>query len=332
MCKKSADSVFSAVVEKLKSAKSILVLTHGRPDGDGLGSMAAFYSAGKAAGKQILLFVPDNIPPRYEYLFAEKPCTEREKFAELADKCDVVLILDTCAFAQLDGLEDMLRTRREKTVVVDHHATADDVGYLQWTDTSAAAAGVMVTELLEAMDWPIDPSAAESLMTAIVTDTGWLRFANTDARALRAVADLVDDGVRPDKLFRRIYQTDRLHRLELTRRMLGSLELHCNDRIATMIIRKSDFSATGARADETENLVNEALRLASVETAILLVENTDCVRVSLRSRDAVDVAAVAKEFGGGGHHRAAGLRLNENIDALKNKLVTACSKKLKGVE
>ncbi len=323
-----SNNVMSELTARLQQAASLLIITHGRPDGDGLGSMIALATAARAMGKTVHTLVPDRVPPRYEYFFEECPAADPSQSETLAEASDLVVVLDTCAFAQLDGLGAMLKAHREKIVVIDHHATADDVGSLRWQDTSAAATGVMVTELIEALDWPISSETAEALMTAITTDTGWLRFANTDGRCLRVVADLVDAGVRPDKLYQKIYQTDRPHRLELLRRMLGNLELHCSGRLAAMTIRSIDFEVTGARPDETENLVNEALRIGKVDTAILLVENTDCIRVSLRSRDRVDVASVARQFGGGGHHRAAGLRRAGDIETLKGELVAACAQAL----
>jgi len=318
----------AAIARRLRDARSMLVVTHGRSDGDALGSMVALADAAEAAGKRAELLVPDDPPQRYGFLLGDRTCARAEDFASLADTCDLVVIVDTSAFAQLDDLEGELRPRRDKIVVIDHHATADDVGAVCWRDTGAAAAGVMVAELLDALGWPIGPAAAEALVAAIATDTGWLQFANTDGRCLRTVARLVDAGVRTDKLYRKIYQTDRRERLALIGRVLAGLELHCDGRLAAMTIRKADFAATGARADETENLVNESLRLAGVETAILLVENSDCVRVSLRSRDEVDVAAVARSFGGGGHPRAAGLRLDRDLDTLKHQLIAACTEAL----
>ena len=328
VCENSANDGMKALAGRLDQARSLLVVTHGRPDGDGLGSMAALAAAAGAAGKTVRLFLPDPAPMRYDYLFDQPPTVGADRFAAMASDADLIVIVDTCAIAQLDGLDGLLPRFTDKIVVVDHHATADEIGSLQWIDTSAAAAGVMVTELIDELGWSLDGLAAEALMTAITTDTGWLRFANTDGRCLRAVAELVDAGVRPDTLFRRIYQTDRPERLALLRCVLASLELHCDGRIAAMTIRRTDFATTGARPDETENLVNEALRLASVETAILLVENTDCVRVSLRSRDAVDVSAVARQFGGGGHKRAAGLRAATDVDDLRTQLIAACAARL----
>ncbi len=328
MSKKSADKAFRAIVKRLASVRSILTITHARPDGDALGSMLAITLAARAAGKTAYMLLLDSIPPRYEFLFPDERPAAARQFAALASEVEVVLVVDTCAFAQLDGLAQALRDLRERVIVVDHHATHDDVGTVRWIDTTAAAVGVMIGELLDALDWPVEFAAAEALLTAVTSDTGWFRFANTDARALRAVARWLELGVRVDKIYAKLYQSDRPERLKLLQRILSSLELHCDGQLAVMTVRKADFDQTGARPDETENLINEALRLKSVEAVALITENADCVRVSLRSREKIDVAAVAKRFGGGGHQRAAGLRSTENLEHVRERLIGAVEEAL----
>ena len=316
------------IMRRISAAARLLVVTHARPDGDALGSLAALCGAARAAGKQTATLVPGDVPERYDFLLAGDRPAPAERFAELANWADAVIIVDTCALAQLDGLDDQLAAAREKIVVIDHHATTDDIGALRWLDTSAAAAGVMVGELLDALGWPVDLKTAEALLTAMTTDTGWFHYSNTDGRCLRAAARLFDAGVEGDKLYRRLFQADRPERMMLLSRALASLELPAAGSIATMKLRLADFAETGARQDETENIVNEPMRMGRVKVSMLLVQTPDdggrCVRVSLRSRGGVDVAAIARRFGGGGHVRAAGLRADEDIDVLAAKLVEAC--------
>ncbi len=335
MSENSTNSAFDRVVARLADAGRVLIVTHARPDGDGLGSMAGLAAAARAVGRDAALLVPSDVPERYAFLFPEGLPAGADRFGELAEAADLVIIVDTCAAEQLDGLGDALAAVREKVVVIDHHATADDIGSARWLDTSAAAAGVMTLEVIEALGWPVTAPAVEALLTAMATDTGWFRFANTDGRCLRAAAGLLDAGARADELYERLYMADRPERMDLLRVVLDGLELHHDRRIATMVVRRADFAATGARPDETENLVNEALRIGCVETAIFLAENPpSCdadepvVRVSLRSRGGVDVSRVAASFGGGGHARAAGLRSTENIDVLKARLVRAVADRL----
>ena len=318
------------IADRLSHCDSLLLLTHARPDGDGLGAIAALSRSAVAVGKRAALLVPDTVPDRYAFLFPHPPAGP-ERFAELADGADAIVVVDTCARAQLDGVAQAVVDRRDKVLVLDHHATADELGSVQWVDASAAAAGVLVTELIQSLRWPVDATTAEMLLASITSDTGWLQFANTDARCLRQAAWLLEHGVRPDKLYRRLFQCDRPERLALVSRMVSSLRLECGGRLASMVIRRSDFEQSGARADETENLVNEALRIGSVETALLLVETaTGEIRVSLRSRDAVDVAAIARQFGGGGHTRAAGVRATMDLDEFRDKLTQACADRLDG--
>ena len=328
MSGKSVDEAFHGVLRRLQAANSLLVLTHARPDGDGLGSMVAFTRAARAAGRGAQMFLLDAVPRRYQFLFAGERTDPTEQFVSMADQADVIVILDTCALSQLGKIEEAIGRRRDRLVVVDHHATSDDLTTAQWIDISAAATGVMVGEIIQALNWPIDLAAAEALVTAAMSDTGWLQFANTDSRCLRAVAEWLQAGVRMDKLYKKLYQSDRPERLRLMVRMLQSLELHCNGRLAAMILRRPDFEQTGAVPAETENLINEALRIGSVETVVLLVENDHGVRVSLRSRDRVDVSAVAAHFGGGGHRRAAGIRSAEDLGILKQQVIEACAQEL----
>ena len=314
---------FDAVVGRLADAGSMLLVTHGRPDGDGLGSMLALATAARGVGKDVRMLVPDEIPVRLGFMFGPRRPAGIDEFGALSESSDLVVILDTHALAQLDDLGEALGRLSDKIVIIDHHSTGDAIGETAWVDTSAAATGVMVGEVIDALKWPMDATIAEFLLTAVLTDTGWLRFANTDGRCLRAVAHWTDMGVRPDILYRKIYQNDRPQRFLLMVKLLQSMEFYFDSQLAVMVLRSGDFDETGALRSETENMVNEALRIGTVESAILLVEDDAQVRVSLRSRDGVDVASLAGQFGGGGHRRAAGLRSAMRIDDLKAKLIAA---------
>ena len=325
MCETCSKSEFESARAHLAAASSILVIAHCRPDGDTLGSMLALATSARAAGKTAHMMVDDEIPAKYDFLFGSERPLRGQVLAALAETVDRIVIVDTAALSQLDNLAPVLARHAAKIVVIDHHHPGERIAAVQWTDASAAAAGVMVAQLLAALGWPVGPVQAEALMAALTSDTGWFRFSSTNPPALRLAADWVAMGARLEVLYARLYQTARPQQLALLARMLGTLELHHNDMLAAMTIRRADFAATGARGDETENLVNEALRIGSVQVALLLVESDGpAVRVNLRSREAVDVAALARTFGGGGHRRAAGLRSSEPIDALKARLIHAC--------
>ena len=269
------------------------------------------------------LYTPIELPARQEHLVEDLQCVNQAQLSETAASVDAIVLLDTCAHSQLPDLAETLVTYREKVLVIDHHATGDDIGSVAWRDHSAAATGVMVYELLTYMGWDIDAVSAQMLATAILCDTGWLRFSNTDARSMFAMATLVSKGARPDELHARLGQSDTHERLLLLRRVLGSLHLECEGTIATMVLTQDDFREIGAQMSESENFVNEPLRISTVQVSIMLVEHSDCVRVSLRSKGAINVAAIAQQFGGGGHAKAAGLTGKLPVDELKNQILAA---------
>ena len=173
-------------------------------------------------------------------------------------------------------------------------------------DTTAGATGLVLFDWFTAAGWQINRAAAEALFVAMATDTGWFRFSSADARLYRA-------GGGPHRAPRRqaqraatsrLYMSESPARMKLLAGMLGSLEMHANDQLAVCAVTREMFARTGAQYWETEDLINEPMRIGPVRVTVLLIEEPDGkVRMSLRSKDAVNVAAIAQQFGGGGHQR-----------------------------
>lgn len=313
-----------AVAARVGAASSILCITHVNPDGDALGSALGLVFAARGAGKKARAVFQAPLPGRFGFLLdGPAEVLSPEALAAEAGRTDCVVVVDTCSRQQLDVFAKPLDQARQNVVVIDHHNTADDIGSARWMDSSAGAAGLMVMEMVESLGWPLEARAVTALATAIETDTGWLRFPRTDGRCIRAMARLVDLGAEPSVLFRLLEQSDRFERLRLTERLLHSLEMHVGGRVAVMTLREEDFAQTGADRSETENLINEAMRIATVQAAVLLVENGAVTRVSFRSRDGVDVARIAANLGGGGHERAAGAKLALPINEARQRVLAA---------
>ena len=167
MCERSVPNVPAEVLSRLAQARSLLVITHARPDGDGLGSMAALVHAARSSGRDAWALLSDNVPDRYRFLFADVPPAPASRLDELGDQVDLIVIVDTSAYAQLDDLEQGLAKRLHKILVIDHHVPGVPIGAWRWQDESAAAAGVMVGEIIESLGWPMDTFTAEALATAL---------------------------------------------------------------------------------------------------------------------------------------------------------------------
>ena len=326
-------SAFARAARMISDWKRPLLVTHAKPDGDALGSLAAMRALleGRGVAPTALLF--DPLPVRYSP-FRRMPLMPRlgvDISIDELDRHDGLILLDTCSYAQLAPIADWIRGAKLPKLAVDHHATRDEMVDTYLVDVDAAATCLILHDWALAMDWPIDDTTAEALYVGIATDTGWFRHANTDERVFRAAADLIDRGAKPNDLFQELYQSDSCARVRLLAAALGSLEMLHGDRTAVMTVTTDDFARIGAEPGDTEDIINEPLRIASVIVSVLLVEQADGpVRVSLRSRAPmpggaidIDVAAIAAGLGGGGHRRAAGVRIGGAPAEVRRRVVEA---------
>ena len=317
------------IAHRLDKARNVVIISHLKPDGDAMGSSVAVARGLMDKGCKATIVIHEPLAERLQRLVPVPcPTVQIEEFPATATEADLILVVDTCSTMQLGEIAEQLADLKDKVVVVDHHQTIDPIGDVQWIDTSAAAAGVMILELIEHMKWNINIDAAEAIATAILTDTGWLRFSSTDQRCLAAISRLIDIGIEMDRLYKRINQTDRVQKLRLLAGVLSGMELFCDGKIAAMSISRDDFDTTGASPDETENIINEALRVGDIEAAVLVVEGDDVIRASLRSRTRINVADVAASFGGGGHARASGFQHPGPLLSARDEAVKALTLEL----
>ncbi len=319
---KSSD--FQKAVELIDNSNSILITTHTRPDGDACGSVVAVADTLNALGKKTVPLLLSAIPTWYEFLFAEAPKilgpnvnVEQLKQARLG-QFDLFIIIDTNSYSQLPKFDDYLKQNDKPVLVIDHHVTSDNLGSVEIIDTTAAAAGLLIFDLLNYADWPITPKIAEALFVAVATDTGWFQFNNTDSRVHQTCANLIDLGANPTKIYRNLYLNFSHQRFKLMAAMLNTLELHFDDRYAAQHLRRQDFDKTGATHEDTENLINECQRISTIKAAALFVELADGrIKCSLRSQGDIDVRKIAEKFGGGGHANAAGAHLPGPLEHAK---------------
>ena len=325
---------YQQVIDVLSRCKRVLITTHVRPDGDALGSAAALTLGLEAKGIDAKVLLLSHLPRKYAFVFQENdiPFYDAETAwpAELSslDGFDAFVAVDTGTWSQLPGLEQKVLGYKKPRLVIDHHLTQEDWADVKLVDTQAAAAGEIIADLLERWRVPIDQRLANVLFVAIATDTGWYQFSNTRPQTMRLAATLMEAGVDTDRLYQLLYQNERKERVALQARALNSMELLAGDRLAVMRISKKDFEESGANVPDTENLINLPLQIATVEVSLLLVEPRDFgpVRVSLRSKGHLDVAQFAQQFGGGGHARASGLKLEGDFQSAHDKVIAAMLK------
>ncbi|HEX3356824.1 MAG TPA: bifunctional oligoribonuclease/PAP phosphatase NrnA [Tepidisphaeraceae bacterium] len=319
---------YQRIIDILKTCKRVLVTTHVRPDGDALGSSAAIVLGMRKLGIESEVLLLSHLPSKYAFLFNDfsVPFFDVEKSwpADFdLNRYDALLVVDTGTWSQLPGLKERIEPWPKPKLVVDHHLTQENWADAKLVVTEAAAACEIVAELLQQWGIAIDSSIATALYIGIASDTGWFQFSNTRPFTMRLAATLMEAGVNTDQLYQHLYQNERSQRVLLQTRAMQSLELLAGGKLAVMTVRKEDFTQTGAHVPDTENLINIPLQIRTVEVSLLFVEPPDAgpIRVSLRSKGGVDVARFAEQFGGGGHARAAGLKLDPPLEIAKKRVL-----------
>ncbi len=314
------------LLEIISAHERFVITSHVRPDADAIGSEIGLATFLQNRGKQVRIVNPSQTPNHLQFLDPNGLIQKIGTDVSIESCCDtdVHIIVDTSAWQQLQEVGTALKQTQARKVVIDHHLSSDDLGAAEFKDITAAAAGVLVTELIEASGDSFTPVQATALFAAIATDTGWFRFSNSDSRTFNTAARLVDRGVEPNTLYRVLYERSSLARLKLQAIALNRVSLACHGQLAHTYVTQKDFAETGAHPSDTEDLVNICLSIDGVESAFILVEQPEGqAKGSLRSRSRISVAAVAEQFGGGGHRQAAGTMLPGPLLEAQAKLLDA---------
>jgi phosphoesterase RecJ-like protein len=296
-------------VEVIRAHKRFMLVSHIRPDCDALGSELGMAGVLQALGKSVRIVNGQATPPTLTFIDPEKQIQvigETIQPADLADR-DIILVLDTSAWAQIGPVSDFIRGFAGKKIVLDHHMSADDLGAEEFKDVTAEATGSLVVQAAEALGVKLTPDMATPLFAAVATDTGWYRFASASAGCYRIAAKLIDAGAKPADIFNTLYEQDTLGRVKLRGLILTRIESELDGRLAHTYVLKDDFAKTNSLPSDTEDVVNMLLAIRGTQFAVIFVEQKDGgFKISFRSRCAVDCSKLSEQFGGGGHKAAAG--------------------------
>ncbi len=308
-------SLLERIWKELLSHEEVVILTHKSPDGDAIGSVLAMSMALESAGVKTRLYNRHDVPVVYRFL----PGWEKIGVVESLDPATLpncILILDASELSRISLFKETPPGTR--TVLIDHHRPREPFGDLPFVDTSSASTGELVLRLLETNGVEITPEIALALYTAVFTDTGGFRYPNTSARALYAGYKLVSYGADPTLTPLHVYSSypgGRPRLLGLALNTLGGSE---EGLVAWMEVTLEMFKATGTMAEDTEDFVDYPRSIKGVEVALFFREReVGGVKVSLRSKSWMNVAAVAAIFGGGGHKNAAGCEIDASLEESK---------------
>jgi phosphoesterase RecJ-like protein len=285
--------------------------------------MLALANTLQEQGKSVQMVVASVLPPRYDFLDPNRRVQRFHLPGDEARAAEAIIILDTGTWNQLGDFGSLLRDLPVPRVVIDHHVTQDDLGGVRLVDTSAEATGRLVYEAIQALGLPLSAESAHCLFVALAMDTGWFRHSNTTAMTFDLAARLVAAGARPTPAYDMLFEQNTMGRLRLTGVVLERLQLHHGGKICLTEIHKDDYAATGAVPQDSEDLINYTRSVVGVEVGLLLMEQPrGGIKISLRSRQ-LDVAQIARQFGGGGHRLASGAVLETTLADARARVVAA---------
>lgn len=310
------------ICDELRSRQHFVITSHLKPDGDSIGSQMALAYALRDLGKDVRVINRDPAPsPLMAF-----PGVPDIQIADTAGApIDAVVVME-CGDLARTGLRDI---DQHFIINIDHHPGNAQFGAINWFDPGAAACGEMVFELITRLGVPMTPEIAHHVYLAILTDTGSFHYSSISPRTFDICRQTVEAGVDPTIVARRVFDSNNLGRLKLFGAVLSSIQLDPTGRLAIIYLDRAMALAAGGTYDDTEGLINLPLTVREIQAVMFFKEaETGEYRVSFRSKGEIDVGAVAKRFGGGGHKNASGCTLRGSFPLLRDHLTSLVTQEI----
>jgi len=299
------------IVDAVRTKRRFVLSSHVRPDGDSIGSQLAMAYALRALGKEPRMVNADRAPAP---ILGFPGVTEIEVADHVDETFDAAIIME-CGDLSRTGVRGL---DRSFLINIDHHQGNSGYGDLNWFDSSAAACGEMVFDLIQALGVPMTQEIATHIYVAIMTDTGSFHYSSISPRTFDICRQALEAGVDPVLVARQVYDSNNMGRLKLFGSVLSAMQIDSSGRIAIVYVDHEMARAAGGTYEDTEGLINLPLTVKEIQAVVFFKQvNGDEYRVSMRSKGDIDIAAVAKKFDGGGHKNAAGCTVTGAVDALQ---------------
>ncbi len=301
--------------DEILRRQTFLITSHAKPDGDSIGSQVALALALRTLGKDVRIV---NCDPPQPSLLPFPGVSDIEIASRVDGACDAVVVLECADLSRtgVAGLEPYF------IVNIDHHPGNALYGAVNWFDPRVAACGEMLFDVIGSLGVPLTPEIATHLYVAILTDTGSFHYSGISPRTFDICRQLLEAGADPVTIARTVFDDNSVGRIRLFSAVLGSIDLDASGRLAVMLMTHEMERQTGGRYDDTEGLINVPLTVKDIEAVVLFKEaEPNVYRVSLRSKGAIDVSAVARRFGGGGHKNASGCTVTGDLASVRQMVL-----------
>ena len=314
------------ILEEIKKAEKIVILTHDLPDGDAVGSSLALMFALKSIGKN-----PDVIIPEYSNCFKFLPGTSEIKKESDIEKYDLAIALD-CADGKILCGYDKYYEKAKTKIVIDHHGSNKMYGDINFVNPVAPACCQILIGMFQYFNINIDKELGTCILTGIITDTGGFRYSGVTPETFEFTAELLEKGVNVSDIYKRVLETKTKANFELMRRTIDRMEFLADGKVTFTYITNKDLEEVNAGIGDHEGLVETGRDIEGVEVSVFIRqkdEDENTYKISMRSNDYVNVSDVCMMFGGGGHEKAAGAVVQGNIEQVKQKIMKELEKVLK---
>ena len=303
------------ILNEIKKANTIAILTHENPDGDAIGSSLAMYIALKKMGKNPDVIIPE-VPRIYNFL----PSAGEVKIESNNKQYDLAISVDSAELKRIAGWNEYFETAKVK-ISIDHHGTNTMFGDINFVNPDAPACAQVLIHIIEYFGVEIDKEIGTCLLTGIITDTGGFQYQSTTPETFEFAAELLKKGINIYDIYKRVMNTKSRASFELRKRAIERMEFFEEGKIAFTYVTKKDEEEVNAESGDTEGIVDEGRAVEGVEVSIFLRENDKGFKVSLRSNSYVNVSDVCLIFGGGGHIHAAGCHIAQGLEQAKEKII-----------
>lgn len=329
------DYNWKPIIQRLRSAGRILLTTHVNPDGDGIGSEIAMYHCLRKMDISAEIINSSAFPDEYSFLDPAKIVQQydpQRDFARL-NEFDLIFIFDVGGITRTGILGDDLAKMDIPCICIDHHPENHIVCDYKIVDEKAPATTCLIYELIKDIDVEfMDRKIAEAVYVGLMTDTGSFRFENASKRAFRVASELLEYGIRPNEIYKQVYESYSRQRMAMLGRVLQAVHYEQNGKLAWFTVTREDLRQVGASLDEIGGFTDFIRSIKGVEVAVMFLEvEPKKIRVNFRSKGKVIVNAIARIFGGGGHYFAAGLTINDTLTAATHLVLPEVRKAIENI-
>jgi bifunctional oligoribonuclease and PAP phosphatase NrnA len=316
-----------AIVAAIRRRQRFVIVSHARPDGDAIGSQMAAAFALRHLGKQVSVLSADAAPPP----LMQFPGVPEIRIVDRVDEApgdDAAAIIMECGDLARTGVAGL---ERFFVINIDHHPGSGAYGQLNWFDPTASACGEMVFDLIRALGVPLTREIATHIYLAILTDTGSFHYSNITPRTFDICGQALEAGVDPVAVARNVYDSNNMGRLKLFGSVLRDMRIDASGRIAIVYLDHEMARQAGGTYEDTEGIINLPLTVKEIQAVVFFKQGeAEQYRVSMRSKGDIDIGAIAKEFGGGGHRNAAGCTVPGHIDTLQKLFIEKIEEAIDG--